>query len=309
MREFRILALIVGLGLGSMAPSLVMADHGENNVNVSCTSPPATAPVDGGTVLVDVNCLIDAPNASSNYRITGSADNLMTPNTTFLNKNLSVLSATRQPNVNSPDGSVTSISGTSNGFTAQLTTSSSPKTLRFQYQVTTTNHTPAGTYTSLLNPPAYRYQICTTPSCSQQSFSGIAIAPLSITIPSAPVTVNCASSPINAAPGGGTFDLDIVCTVSGGNPASFSPSGQNTFSPATVTLSNGSTNLTATLQSAVTSPDGSVSGLVGTASEGFTGNINTIPAKVQARYTGTTLNTTPAGTYTSAPVLFTWSTI
>jgi len=305
MRKLRILVLIVGLGLGIGMPTFVRGD----TVSVTCTSPATTAPVGGGAFLVDVNCLINAPDAGSSYRITDSVNNMMFPAMTTLTQHSNILTATRQPQVTSPDGSVTSIAGTSSGFTAQPTTSSSPKTLRFQYLVTTTGYTPAGTYTSLLNPPAYRYQICTTPSCSQQSFSGIAIAPLSITIPSAPITVSCASSPVNAAPGGGTFDLDIVFTVSGGNPASFSPSGQNTFSPATITLSNGSTNLTATLQSTVTSPDGSVSDLAGTASGGFTGNINTLPAKVQARYTGTTLNTTPAGTYTSAPVLFTWSTI
>jgi hypothetical protein len=305
MRKLRILALSIGLGLLSALTPSVIAD----SLSVSCSSSTVSAPASGGTLTIPVNCIINAPNADSSYRITASSNNFMTPSSTSLSSGSNLLTGTLQSSVTSPDSSVTSISGTSSGFTAQMTSSSSPKTLRFQYSVTTTGSTPAGTYSSSGSPPSYHYRVCTRSNCNQEIFSGTATTPISVTVPSAPVTINCTSPTVNATAGGGPFSLTVACTVSSGNPTRFSPSSQNAFSPSTITLSHGSSHLTATLQSTVTSPDSSVSGISGTAGAGFTGNVNALPAKIQATFTGATLNTTPAGTYTSPPVSFTWSTI
>lgn len=308
MQNMRTLVLAVIAAWLLMIPGVAMAG-GNDDVAVSCTSPTVSAPSGGGTVSAYVNCLIDAPGASSSYRITSSNDNLMLPTTVYLTKGLSSLTATLQPTVISPDNTVSSISGTSSGFTGSLSSGSTPKMLRFEYRITTTASTPSGTYYSLLTPPYYRYRICTTPSCSQQAFSGNAATTLSLNIASAPVSVNCSSAPVNATPGGGPFTLEVTCTLSSGNPDKLSPGTQNLFSPGTVTLSNGTSNLYATLQPTVTSPDSSVTGIAGTAGGGFTGNINTMPAKIQVQYQGVTTNMTTAGSYTSAPVSFTWSTL
>lgn len=280
----------------------------DDPASVACTSPILSiAP--GSTGSIVVNCVINAPDADSSYRITASGNNFMTPSSVSLNRGFSFLSASLQPSVTSPDGTVTSILGTSGGFTARMTSNSAPKNLRFLYSITTNSYTPAGTYNLFLSSPYYRYRICTNPACSQQAFSGTATTSMTVNVTSNPVSVSCASTSVTATPGGGPFNLDVQCTFSGGNPNQASPSNQNIFSPSTITLTSGSDTLSATLQSTVTSPDSSVSNISGTAGGGFTGTINNTPAKVQVRYSGTTTNTTAAGTYTSAPVTFTWSTI
>ncbi len=300
---------LVAVFLCCLAPSArADNDSGDAPASVACASPTVSV-APGSTGTITVNCLIDAPDADSNYQITGSTNNFMAPATVYLSKGLSFLTARLQAPVTSPDGTVTSISGTSSGFTARLSSSSAPKNLSFQYSVTTSSATPAGTYNAFLTPAYYRYRICTNPACNQQVFSGTATTSMSVSVASSPVSVSCASPTVNATAGGGPFSLDVVCTISGGNPGQVSPSNQNVFSPGTITLTNGASNLSATLQSTVTSPDGSVSAISGTAGGGFTASINSTPAKVQVRYSGSTTNNTPAGTYTSAPVTFAWSTI
>lgn len=279
-----------------------------DNLSVFCSSPKVSAPVGGGTFIANVNCVINAPDVASPYRITGSADNFLLPALMVLNRGLSVLTATRLPTVSSPDNTINSILGTSSGFEARLSKTESLQTLRFQYTLTTTSSTPAGNYVSL-TPAQYKYQICTTPSCNQQVFSGVAPVSLAVEVVSAPVTVSCASPSVEATPGGGPFTLTVLCSATGGNPGKFSPTSQNIFSPGTVTLSNGANNLTTTLQNTVVSLDSSVTGLTGTPGSGFTGNITGMPANIQIQYRGTTTNATPAGTYTSNPLAFTWSTL
>lgn len=289
-------------------PLLAAADQ---NASVVCDSPTATAPLTGGTTILKVNCAINAPDANNSYRVTGSANNFMAPSAIYLNQGLKFLTATLLPTVTSPDNSVTSISGTSSGFTARLSSSSLPKNLQFQYSVTTTANTPAGTYSSLLNltPAYYRYQICTNASCSQQVFSGTASAYLQLSVAATPTSVSCTSQPGTAQAGGGPFDLNVTCVISGTSPNRLSPSSQNVFSPSTITLTGNNSSINATLQPIVSSPDSSVTSISGTASGGFTGTINTLPAKIQVQYQGATTEMTPAGTYTSTPVVLVWSAI
>ncbi len=298
---------LLGFGLGGFGAEA----YADQDVSVICDSPTANASASGGTTNVVVNCTINAPDATSAYTITGSASNFMAPSTIYLSRGLSFLTANLLPVVTSPDNSVNSISGTSSGFTGRLSNSSLPKNLRFQYSVTTTSNTPAGTYASLLNltPAYYRYRICTTPSCSQDSFSGTSTAYLRVNVSATPTTVSCSSEPGTAPAGGGTFNLNVLCLVSGTSPDQLSPSSQNIFSPTSITLTGNNNNINATLQPVVTSPDSSVTAISGTAGGGFTGTISALPAKIQVQYRGTTTVTTRAGTYTSTPVVFVWSAI
>lgn len=277
--------------------------------SVICDSPVATASASGGTTTITVDCAINAPDSRGSYRITASANNFMAPSAVYLNRGLRFLTATLQPSVTSPDNSVTSISGTSSGFTADLSNSTLPRNLRFQYSVTTNASTPAGTYTSLLSPVYYRYRICNTPSCNNEVSSGNATTFLRVAVAASPTTVSCSSEPATAPPGGGTFSLNVLCMVSGTGPEQLSPSSQNVFSPSTITLTGNNANINATLQPLVTSPDSSVTGISGTAGGGFTGTVSALPAKIQVQYRGTTTETTRAGTYTSSPVVFVWSAI
>jgi hypothetical protein len=312
MKNFRVTALNAGLLCLCLGLPFVWAKDDDDDtslVSVGCNSPMVSAPAGGGSVVASVDCLINAPNAGPSYRITAEADNFMAPRTIYLSRGLNFLTATLEPTVISPDNTVTSISGTSNGFTAGLSSSPTPKTLRFQYAISTTNATPAGNYLSLSNPAYYRFRICRTPACNKNVSTGTASASLNVKVISAPVSVSCSSAPANAVPGGGPFALDVFCSVAGGNPDQFFPVTQNVFSPSVITLSNGSANLTANLQPTVSSPDSSVSGFSGTAGGGFSANINAMPAKIQVQYYGNTTVATPAGAYTSPPVAFTWSTL
>ena len=304
VRKFQAVALVFSVGLSIF--SAVRTHASDDLGSISCSSSPVTAPLGGGNVTAEVICAVNVPNANSAYRITPSSNSFMSPNTAYLSSGPNSLTAVLQPSVTSPDNTVTSISGTSSGFTGQLSSSSTFKTLHFQYSITTARATPSGTYVA---PIYYRYQICTTPSCNQGVFTGTATTNLYVNVPTIPLSVSCASPQVTANPGGGPFSLDVLCTLSGGSANKLSPSIQNMFSPSNITLSNGIFNLTAMLQPTVTSPDSSVSGITGTAGGGFTANINALPAKIQIQYQGTTTTTTPAGTYTSTPVLFTWSTL
>ncbi|WP_373533032.1 hypothetical protein [Vampirovibrio sp.] len=313
MRDLRVMTLRVGLVCLFLGLPFLLAqadeDDDSSSISVGCNSPMVSAPAGGGTVTVNVDCLINAPNAGPSYRITAADNNFMAPRTIYLSRGLNFLTATLQPAVLSPDNTVTSISGTSSGFTAGLSSSPTPKTIRFQYSVTTTSATPTGNYLSLLNPAYYRFRICRTPACNKNVSTGTAPASLNVRVISSPVSVSCSSAPVNAVPGGGTFALDVLCTIAGGNPDKFFPVTQNVFSPAVITLSNGTANLNANLQPTVSSPDSSVSGISGTAGGGFSANINAMPAKIQVKYQGSTTVNSPAGTYTSPPVSFTWSTL
>jgi hypothetical protein len=280
-----------------------------DTVSVSCSSPTAIATSGGGTVSVDVNCLINAPNVNNSYRITDSSDNFMAPSAVLLNHGLSFLTALRQSTVNSPDGTVNSISGTSAGFTARLSPIDALHTLRFQYEVTTSRYTPSGHYSANLGLAYYHYRICTNTYCYGEVSTGTAPVSLAVDVGATPVTVSCTSPTVNALPGGGPFTLTVTCTASGGEPDKFSPAQQNVISPGTVTLSNGAATLTATLQPTVISPDSSLTNITGTASGGFTGTVSAWPATMQVQYKGVTIGTTPAGTYTSTPVTFAWSTL
>ncbi len=280
-----------------------------DTVSVACTSPLVSAPYGGGTVNASINCIIDAPNATANYRISASNNNFITPGSANVLQGLAAITGTRQTAVISPDNSITSISGTSTGFTGSFTAGNVPRNIRFQYAFTTTSGTASGTYASFLVLPAFNYQVCTNPTCSGQNFSGIVPTSLSVYVPATPVSVACTSPVTAATAGGGPFTISVVCATTGGNPTQFSPSAQNVFTPASITLSQGASNLTATLSPTVSSPDASLGTISGTASAGFTGTVNVTPTKIQIQYSGATTATTPAGSYTSTPVTFAWSTI
>jgi hypothetical protein len=312
MKDFRVIALRVGLLCLFLSFPFAWAKDDDDDtslISVGCNSPMVSAPAGGGTVVANVDCLINAPNAGPSYRITAAANNFMAPRTIYLSRGLNFLTATLEPAVISPDNTVTSISGTSSGFTAGLSSSPTPKTLRFQYTINTTSATPAGNYLSLLNPAYYRFRICRTPACNKNVSTGTVSASLNVRVISAPVSVSCSSAPANAVPGGGAFALDVLCSVAGGNPDKFFPVTQNVFSPSVITLSNGNATLSANLHPAISSPDSSVSGFSGTAGGGFSANINAMPAKIQVQYRGNTTVTTPPGAYTSPPVAFAWSAL
>lgn len=134
--------------------------------------------------------------------------------------------------------------------------------------------------------------------------SGSTSATMTLVVPVQTV-VSCASPSVTASTGSNT--LTVTCTLSG-NPNSLASGTSNSFGPSSATLSDGSGNtLTANLQSSVTSPDGTVNSISGTSS-GFSGSIQSLPAKVQATYTVNTTSTTKSGTYTGVTT-YTWSTI
>ncbi len=134
--------------------------------------------------------------------------------------------------------------------------------------------------------------------------SGSANAHMTLVVPVQTV-VSCSSPSVTATPG--TNTLTVLCTISG-NPNSLASGTANAFGPGSVTLGNGSGgSLTAILQSGVTSPDTSITTITGT-SAGFSGSIQTLPAKVQATYNVDTTASTKSGTYTGATT-YTWSTI
>lgn len=130
-------------------------------------------------------------------------------------------------------------------------------------------------------------------------------------------TVSCSSASVTAPAGTQTNTLTVICTLTG-NPNNLTSGTANQFTAATATMTNQTITaptLTATRQNTVTSPDGSINAISGTAA-GFTGTMilpeNTTPVntwKVQATYTVPTTSTTPAGTYTSSTIPYVWSTL
>jgi hypothetical protein len=136
-----------------------------------------------------------------------------------------------------------------------------------------------------------------------QADSGSSSATMTLVVPVQTV-VSCSSPSVTAAPGAN--NLAVTCTITG-NPNSLASGTANAFGPGSVTLSDGSNNLTANLQSSVSSPDGTVTSITGTSS-GFSGSIKTLPAKVQASYSVNTTASTKSGTYTGSTT-YTWSTL
>jgi hypothetical protein len=137
-----------------------------------------------------------------------------------------------------------------------------------------------------------------------QADSGSSSATMTLVVPVQTV-VSCSSPSVTAAPGAN--NLTVTCTISG-NPNSLTSGTANAFGPGSVSLSDGGSNtLTASLQSAVTSPDGTITSISGTSS-GFSGSIKSLPAKVQAAYSVNTTASTKSGTYTGNTT-YTWSTL
>lgn len=278
-----------------------------DGVSVNCYSPQISVSA-GSTGIANVDCIIST-NESENYQILDSSHNFLTPATIPMLGLLHLLTATRQPTVTSPDNTIIGIAGSAAGFTGSLLNTNSIRNLQFQYAIPTTAQTPAGLYSSFLSLSYYQYRICSSSSCEQHVYTGTAPFQISVNVQSTPVTVSCSSPTVTSTPGGGSFTLDVTCTISGNSAKQLSPSTQNMFSPSAIMLTQGQSTLSATLQPTVTSPDNSVSGISGTASGGFTGTINSLPAHVMVQYQGNTAATTKAGAYTSSPVTFTWSTI
>lgn len=137
-----------------------------------------------------------------------------------------------------------------------------------------------------------------------QADTGSSNATMTLNVPVQTV-VSCTSPPVTAVPGSNT--LNVTCSISG-NPNNLASGASNSFGPTSVSLSNGSgSTLPASLNAGVTSPDGTVSTITGSSS-GFSGTINTLPAKVQASYNVPTTASTKSGTYTGTTT-YTWSTI
>jgi hypothetical protein len=287
---------------------LVTPVFAQTEPSVFCNSPQVSVTA-GSTGTAYVNCGIYSPESGRNYRLLNSSNNLLSPAALLLQSGSNQLNAIRQSSVISPDNTVSSIAGTAAGFTATLLNVSAQKNLQFQYNIATTAQTASGLYSSFATASYFQYRICSSASCSQQVYTGTAPFMVSLNVQGSPLTVSCNSPAVNATAGGGTFTLNVTCTISGGGSRQFSPASQNLFSPSAITLTQGGKTISATLQPLVTSPDSSVTGISGTASGGFMGTANALPAKVMVQYQGTTTGTTQAGAYTSSPVTFTWSTI
>jgi hypothetical protein len=117
--------------------------------------------------------------------------------------------------------------------------------------------------------------------------------------------VTCSSPSVTAA--SGVNALVVTCNING-NPNNLAAGSSNHFGPAEVTLtSSGGNTLTASLQPNITSPDSTVTSISGT-SAGFSGLIQSLPARVQATYNVTTNDSTKSGTYTGSTT-YTWSTL
>jgi trimeric autotransporter adhesin len=269
---------------------------------VTCSSATVTAPSGGGTSNLYVDCVVTGVAVGNT--ISPSSQNRVSPTSVTLTSGVNTLTASRQTTVTSPDATVTGITGTAGGGFSGTIQSTTAR-LRFQYNVTTLSTTPAGTYNSAANAVSYSYRVR---SGSTILGSGTSTSSLQLIVPSAATSVSCSSASGSSPPGGGAFTLNVDCVVSNSG-SQLSPSGANTFSPSTITLTNGSNNLSASLQSTVMSPDSTLSSISGTASGGFTATINSLPATVRVQYAGTTTSTTPSGTYTSGTVTYTWSTL
>ena len=268
---------------------------------VTCTAPTVTAPSGGGTATINVNCT--ATGITSGWKFRANANNLVTPSSTTLTSGSNTRTATRQSGVTSPDSTFTLLGGNAAGFNG--TFSSTTANVRFTYNVTTLSTTKSGTYSSTANAVTFTWRIQNAANVTQAS--GTSSTTLNLIVP-ALTSVSCTSGSVNATAGGGSFTLNVDCTLTT-NATQISPSGGNVFSPTSVTLTNGAATLTGNLQSSVTSPDSTVTSISGTATGGFTGNIVSSPAKIRVQYSGTSTSTSKAGTYTVTPVTYSWSTI
>lgn len=136
--------------------------------------------------------------------------------------------------------------------------------------------------------------------------TGSATTTGSVTVPVATL-VTCNSTPVTVPPGTQTSTLVVICALSG-NPNNLAASTNSFTYPATVT--NGGHSLTVTPVSAVTSPDGSITGITGDYN-GFNGTLQSGTGnmwRIQSTCTINTTAVTPSGTYTGT-VTYNWSTI
>ncbi len=106
---------------------------------VTCSSPSVTAAT--GTNALTVTCSI---TGNPNSLASGTA-NQFGPGAVTMTSGSNSLTANLQSGVTSPDSTVTSISGTSAGFSGSI--SSLPAKVQAVYNVVTTDSTKSGTYT------------------------------------------------------------------------------------------------------------------------------------------------------------------
>jgi hypothetical protein len=282
--------LILGGFLSGWFPSAWAAS------SLSCTSPTITLPSGGGTGTANVDCTVSATGLFSLGPVGG---NYVTPATVSAVSGSNSLNGLLLPGLSTPDNSYTAIVGTSAGFVGVALFT--PATIRYQYTFTSTATTPAGTYSTSGTTMTGAYRTLLGESGSSNFV-------ITVNVP-LKTTTSCTSPSVNATGGGGAFTLNVDCTLTGNGPLLISPSVQNTFSPTSITLSNGPRTLNATLQATVTSPNASIIGITGAASTGFSGTFVSSPATIRVQYTGTTTSTTHAGTYTSPTVTYAWSTL
>lgn len=107
---------------------------------VSCASPSVTAEV--GTNALTVTCSI---SGNPNSLASGTANAFGPGAVTLTGSGGNTLTANLQSNVTSPDGTVSTITGTSAGFSGSISTL--PAKVQAVYNVETTNTTKSGTYT------------------------------------------------------------------------------------------------------------------------------------------------------------------
>jgi hypothetical protein len=107
--------------------------------------------------------------------------------------------------------------------------------------------------------------------------TGSATTTMSLIVPVV-TSVSCASAPVTAPTGNQTNTLAVVCTITG-NPNSMAAMG-NSFSPSSVTMTNASSQtLSATLQTGITSPDSSITGITGNSSGFREPSVREVPGK------------------------------
>lgn len=293
-RFLRFFLLSIFVFLGSLLFGGFSGSWAASTIN--CTSPTITLPSGGGIGTANVDCTVSSTGLFSLGPIGG---NYVTPTTVSAVSGGNSLSGLLLPGITTPDNSYTAIVGTATGYLGVALFT--PATIRYQYTFTSTGSTPAGTYTTSATPMAGYYRTLLGESGSG-SFSITVVVPLK-------TTTSCTSPSVNATGGGGMFTINVDCTLSGNGPLLISPTVQNTFSPATITLTSGSRTLNASLQPTVMSPNGSIIGITGTAGGGFSGTFIGSPATIRIQYSGTTTSTTRSGTYTSPNVTYAWSTL
>jgi len=140
-----------------------------------------------------------------------------------------------------------------------------------------------------------------------QAASGSATTSATLTVPVA-TTVSCSSTTVTAAAGNQSTTLTVTCILTG-NPSQLASGTANAFMyPATLT--NGANSLAVTPVATVTSPDGSINSILGSAS-GFSGVLASGTGntwRIRSSCTVATTATTRSGTYTGT-VQYVWSTL